>query len=70
MGTKHILTSANQPSSNELVDAFQGIFKQRLLFLVGEHPETWPQYVDAVLRGAQIEDIYDAIIVNVPKWNR
>ena len=49
LGTKRILTSAYRPSSNGLVESFNGVFKQKLLTLVGEHPETWPQYVDAVL---------------------
>ena len=49
IGTKRILTSAYRPSSNGLVESFNGVFKQKLLALTGEHPHNWPQYVDGVL---------------------
>ena len=49
LGTKRILTSAYRPSSNGLVESFNGVFKQKLLTLAGEYPNTWPQYVDGVL---------------------
>ena len=49
IGTKRILTSAYRPSSNGLVESFNGVFKQKLLALAGEYPNTWPQYVDGVL---------------------
>ena len=49
LGTKRILTSAYRPSSNGLVESFNGVFKQKLLALAGEHPHTWPKYIDGVL---------------------
>ena len=49
LGTKRIMTSAYRPSSNGLVERFNGVFKQKLLSLVGENPEKWPLYLDAVL---------------------
>ena len=74
LGTKRILTSAYRPSSNGLVESFNGVFKKKLLALAGEHPETWPQYVDGVLyalRTTTIESIgispYELLFGREPK---
>ena len=74
LGTKRILTSAYRPSSNGLVESFNGVFKKKLLALAGEHPETWPQYVDGVLyalRTTTIESLgvspYELLFGREPK---
>ena len=74
LGTKRILTSAYRPSSNGLVESFNGVFKRKLLTLVGEHPETWPKYVDGVLyalRTTVVDSLgyspYELIFAREPK---